>query len=222
MFLSTFFLIFFSEIADKTQLLLLAMSQRCSLWSILFGMSISCFFLNLLSISAATWLCTCIPLNDIRCIGAILFLLFGFHSLKPCKASHGHERSLPFAWLTVAIAFFLAELGDKTQLTTIAVAAQSSEKAAVFGGSFLGLIASNLFVLTIGKLILSHVPNDLLRIFSATIFFGYGSWTLFHVFAPSQLQIVLYCLFLFSLAYAYFLWQSKRASEKDTVAHKFS
>lgn len=222
MFLSSFLLIFFSEIADKTQLLLLAMAQRCSFWSILLGMSISCFFLNLLSISAATWLCSCISLNDIRCIGAILFLLFGFHSLKPCKEAHGRERSLSFAWLTVAIAFFLAELGDKTQLTTIAIAAQSSEKAAVFSGSFLGLIASNLSMLTLGKLVLSHIPNGLLRIFSATIFFGYGSWTLFHVFAPSQLQITLYCLFLFSFAYGYFLWHSKRASEKDAITHKFS
>ena len=215
MFLASFILIFLSEFADKTQLLLLALSQRFPLRSILFGMGISSFFLNLLSISAAAWLCSCIPLSGIQCIGAILFLLFGFHSLKPLSPQKKRERSLRFAWLSVAIAFFIAELGDKTQLSAIALAAQSNEKAAVFCGSFLGLFTSNSFVLTIGKALLTHISDSFLRLFAAFVFFGYGSWMLFQLFIPSQSQIVLYCLFLFTAAYGYYIWQTNRIKTKD-------
>lgn len=212
MFFTSFLLVFLAEIADKTQFLLLALSQRYSLRSILFGMGFACVWLNFLSIFAASWLHHYLSVQDIQWIAAVVFLIFGFHSLKIANKEEKKERKLRFIWLSVAIAFFIAELGDKTQLSTITLAAQSNEKAAIFCGSFLGLFLSNLFALTIGKVLLSHISASSLRLLSAVVFFGYGSWSLFRLYPMSQLQIVCYCLFLFTAAFFYSLWQERKAS----------
>lgn len=210
MFLSSFVFIFLAEIADKTQFLMLTLSRRYSFRSVMTGMILACLLLNLLSLCAASWLSAYVSLFDIRLIGGVLFLFFGFQALKPNDSQAEKGRKLRLPWLSVALAFFIAELGDKTQLSTIALTAQSSEKAAVFCGSFLGLLASNALAVTLGRCFLSRISDSLLRIFSAAVFFGFGSWTLFQLYAPSQGQIVLYCLLLFTLAYFYSLWQQRR------------
>ena len=210
MFLSSFLLIFLAEIADKTQLLVLTLSRRYSLPTLLIGMSVAALVLNGLSFAAAVGLHTSAALSDIRRIGAILFLLFGFHSLRPADSSIKEGRHLSIAWVSVALAFFIAELGDKTQLSTIALAAQNDEKAAVFCGSFLGLITSNLFAVTLGRHLLAHVREKTLHLLSAFLFFGFGSWMLFQLYVPTQTQVVIYCLLVFTLAYLYALWQKRR------------
>ncbi len=84
------------------------------------------------------------------------------------------------------------------------------EKAAVFCGSFLGLITSNLFAVTLGRHLLAHVREKTLHLLSAFLFFGFGSWMLFQLYVPTQTQVVIYCLLLFTLAYLYALWQKRR------------
>ena len=208
--LTSFILIFMAEMADKTQLLVLALSRRYSLRSVIAGMTLSIILLSLLSVWAGSWLNACIPIDAIRPAAAVLFLLFGFSALKPKPEVVREGRRFHADWLSVAAAFFIAELGDKTQLSTIALAAQNDEKAAVFCGSFLGLITSNLFAVTLGRHLLAHVREKTLHLLSAFLFFGFGSWMLFQLYVPTQTQVVIYCLLLFTLAYLYALWQKRR------------
>ena len=58
---------------------------------------------------------------------------------------------------------------------------------------------------------MKHISDSALQLFSATVFFLFGSWTLFQLFSPTQLQIVIYCLILFLSAYLYALWQERRS-----------
>ena len=111
----------------------------------------------------------------------------------------------------MAAAFFIAELGDKTQISALTLAAQHDAHAAIFLGSCLGLLAANLLALAAGRFLLKHISDSALRLFSATVFFLFGSWTLFQLFSPTQLQIVIYCLILFLSAYLYALWQERRS-----------
>lgn len=214
MFFSSFLLIFLAEIADKTQLLILTLSRRYSLRTLLIGMSVAALALNALSFLAAIGLRASATRFDIRLIGALLFLLFGFRSLRSTASTPAEGRTLSLSWLSVAFAFFIAELGDKTQLSTIALAAQSNEKAAVFCGSFMGLLTSNLFAITLGRFLFAHVKEETLQLLCAALFFGYGSWTLFQLYVPTQTQVVLYCLLLFTLAYFYAWWQRRKHADR--------
>ena len=119
MFLSCFLLIFMAEMADKTQFLILALSRRYPLRTIIAGMALAITLLSLLSIFAGGWLSAYVPMEAIRPAAAILFLLFGFSALKPKTTEAKEGRKLSAGWLSVMCAFFIAELGDKTQLSAI-------------------------------------------------------------------------------------------------------
>ncbi len=211
MMLTSFILIFMAEMADKTQLLVLALSRRYSLRSVIAGMTLSIVLLSLLSVWAGSWLNACIPIDAIRPAAAVLFLLFGFSALKPKPDQVKEGRRFHADWLSVAAAFFIAELGDKTQISALTLAAQHDAHAAIFLGSCLGLLAANLLALAAGRFLMKHISDSAMRLFSATVFFLFGSWTLFQLFSPTQLQIVIYCLILFLSAYLYALWQERRS-----------
>lgn len=211
MFLSCFLLIFMAEMADKTQFLILALSRRYPLRTIIAGMALAITLLSLLSIFAGGWLSAYVPMEAIRPAAAILFLLFGFSALKPKTTEAKEGRKLSAGWLSVMCAFFIAELGDKTQLSAITLAAQHDAPFAIFWGSFCGLMAANLLALAAGRTLMKHISDTTLRIVSAAVFFIFGSWSLFQFFSPTQLQIVLYCLILFLSACLYSMWQERKA-----------
>ena len=91
MFLSCFLLIFMAEMADKTQFLILALSRRYPLRTIIAGMALAITLLSLLSIFAGGWLSAYVPMEAIRPAAAILFLLFGFSALKPNRKWSGKD-----------------------------------------------------------------------------------------------------------------------------------
>ncbi|MFR2885905.1 MAG: TMEM165/GDT1 family protein [Merdibacter sp.] len=112
-----------------------------------------------------------------------MFLLFGFSALKPKPEEVKEGRRFHADWLSVAAAFFIAELGDKTQISALTLAAQHDAHAAIFLGSCLGLLAANLLALAAGRFLMKHISDSALRLFSATVFFLFGSWTPFQLFS---------------------------------------
>ena len=83
-----------------------------------------------------------------------MFLLFGFSALKPKPEEVKEGRRFHADWLSVAAAFFIAELGDKTQISALTLAAQHDAHAAIFLGSCLGLLAANLLALAAGRFLM--------------------------------------------------------------------
>ena len=73
---------------------------------------------------------------------------------------------------------FLAELGDKTQLSTFAFASQSKSPLSVFLGASLALVLSSLIGVALGGLIGRFVPERIMKILAAVVFLGFGVWTL--------------------------------------------
>ena len=73
---------------------------------------------------------------------------------------------------------FLAELGDKTQLSTFAFASQSKSPLSVFLGASLALVLSSLIGVALGGLIGRFVPERVMKVIAAVVFFGFGAWTL--------------------------------------------
>lgn len=181
----TFLPIFFAEMGDKTMLLVIALSSKYKPKEILTGVSIAVIILNALAVLGGSILKEYIPMDYIKIIAGLMFLVFAVLSLRENKEEEEHLKQfkLPPA-LAVGVAFFLAELGDKTQIATLNISATAgnSFKAyfVVFLGSTLALISVNTIALIIGHKSGRHIPEDLFRYISVVIFAIFGFITLYN------------------------------------------
>jgi Ca2+/H+ antiporter, TMEM165/GDT1 family len=73
---------------------------------------------------------------------------------------------------------FLAELGDKTQITTFAFASESKAPLSVFLGAALALVCSSLIGVVVGGVVGKFVPDRIMKFVAAAVFLGFGAWTL--------------------------------------------
>lgn len=205
MILHTFLLIFTAEMADKTQLMIMTLTNKYKLREVILGMICGVLLISALSVLTGDLIGTLIPLALVKLCAAAIFLIYGLLNLKPAKEEDAHSYQFHIPTLAIAFTFLIAELGDKTQLATVAFAADHMEHhLAVFLGTSLGLIAANLIGIFAGKLLLSHINEDVVKVVSSFIFFGFGSLNIFEVFGADTLIIWIYSTVLISLAYIYY------------------
>ena len=119
-------LIFIGELADKSQLLALVFATRYKAWQVLLGIFISTLVAFSLTVLVGQWLGEAIPENVLPWVSGLLFVGFGAWTLWGKEEEESQEdrtqgRFGPVA--TTAVAFFLAEFGDKTQIMLLAIAA---------------------------------------------------------------------------------------------------
>jgi putative Ca2+/H+ antiporter (TMEM165/GDT1 family) len=129
-------LIALAELGDKTQLLALALACRYKVWQVLVGIFVATLAIHLISTLAGQLIGDVIPKLWLSVITGLLFIGFGIWTLRG-EGDEGDEapasRFGPI--LTVGIAFFLAELGDKTQIMTISIAADPAAVLRTFGAA---------------------------------------------------------------------------------------
>lgn len=205
MMIHTFLLIFLAEMADKTQLMIMALTNKYSLRSVLSGMVIGVFLISGASVLAGDLIGDLIPMWAVELCAAIMFLCFGLSNLRPTKEEGGKALSFHFPILSIAFTFILAELGDKTQLATVAMAADHmGAHIPIFFGASLGLIMANLFGIFAGKLIFKHFSEDCVKVVSSFIFFLFGSINLFELIPANLFMISIYSSILMIVAYICF------------------
>src|SRR2546422_1239707 len=137
--LSSFLVVALAEMGDKTQLVALSMASRYRRpWVVLLGILIATTVNHALASSVGVWVVTRIPAAVVQWILALSFIGFGVWTLVPDSPI---ELSRLPAWgplVTTAVVFFLAEMGDKTQLATVALAARFGSPVAVAAGAEVG------------------------------------------------------------------------------------
>lgn len=177
-FLNSFFLVFASEMGDKTQLLTLLLTARYKKpWAIMSGILIA----TLLNHGLASWVGAFVavflsPLM-LKWILAALFFIFGLWILIPDKEEEPKSTGYFGAFMATLVAFFLAEMGDKTQLATIALGARYSTMIMVVTiGTTVGMMASNALAVFLGDKLLQRVPMRWVRVSACMLFivFGFG------------------------------------------------
>jgi Ca2+/H+ antiporter, TMEM165/GDT1 family len=130
-------LIALAELGDKTQLLALALACRYKAWQVLVGIFVATLAIHLLSTLAGQLVGDVIPKFWLSVVTGLLFIGFGAWTLRGEKDDEDAERPVgrfgPI--ITVAIAFFLAELGDKTQIMTITIAADPAAVLRTLGAA---------------------------------------------------------------------------------------
>lgn len=131
-------LITLAELGDKTQLLALALACRYKAWQVLVGIFVATLAIHFFSTIAGQLVGDVIPKFWLSIVTGLLFIGFGIWTLRGEKEEdeeEGAKRGKFGAIVTVAIAFFLAELGDKTQIMTITIAADPAAVLRTLGAA---------------------------------------------------------------------------------------
>ncbi len=173
-------LVALAEIGDKTQLLALVLAARFRRpLPIVLGILVATLANHALAAwlgaSAAAWLAG--PWFETAV--ALGFIAMGLWALVPDKLD-ADEAPRPHrgAFLTTLVAFFLVEIGDKTQVATIALGARFGDVLAVTAGTTLGMLVANVPVVLVGDALVERVPLKPVRIAAALVFVATGAWML--------------------------------------------
>lgn len=182
LFLKVFFTEFIAEMGDKTQLMLIALTSKYKLRDIILGTAAAILVLNGLAVLAGGLVSEFIPDWLIKTIAALAFLYFAASTIAGEEEEEEEGKSkIKFAPLAVFCTFFIAELGDKTQLTAITFGANEGMSAAlvVWIGCSLGLFAADILGMLVGYLLKSKTPDGLLNTLAFAIFSIFGVFTLY-------------------------------------------
>ncbi len=169
-----------AEIGDKTQLLafILAAKFRKPL-PIAFGILVATLANHSFAGAIGSWLTTVLGAETLRWTLGLGFLAMAAWTLVPDKFDEGDARLAGFGvFATTLIAFFLAEMGDKTQIATIALAAQYEAFVLVVAGTTLGMMVANVPAALLGDRIAHRMPVRVVHCIAAGIFAALGVATL--------------------------------------------
>lgn len=170
-FLPSFALVALGEIGDKTQLLSLALVCRFRKpWIILLAILLATLANHSLSVWLGEWLAGLAPLPILRWVIGISFVLLGLWMLIPDQPTEFSAQTSQRIFLTSFALFFVAEIGDKTQLATVALAANYQSFIAVLLGTTLGMLAANAPVLWLGQRLAHTRYETLAHRIAATLF----------------------------------------------------
>lgn len=184
LFLKVFLTEFIAEMGDKTQLMLIALTSKYKLRDIIMGTAVASLVLNGLAVLAGGLVSELIPAWLIKMIAALAFLYFAASTIAgddDDEEEDGGKSKIKFAPLAVFCTFFVAELGDKTQLTAITFGANEGMGAAlvVWIGCSLGLFAADILGMLVGYLLKGKTPEGLLNTLAFVIFSVFGVYTLY-------------------------------------------
>lgn len=173
---SAFTLLFLAEMGDKSQLLAMTLAHRYRAAPVIIGTFAAFVVLNILAVLVGEGLSRTLPREIVLAAAGVLFLLFAYRSWS--TAGDGNEE-VPAtdhrrAWLISFSLIFVAELGDKTQLAMVALAAQSGALWAVFVGGTLALWSVSLLGILVGRTLLRRIPMHSVHRAAALLFLVFG------------------------------------------------
>jgi Ca2+/H+ antiporter, TMEM165/GDT1 family len=172
-----------AEMGDKTQLLslLLAAKFRRPL-PIIFGILVATLLNHALAGAVGNWLIGLVGMDMLRWILGLSFIAMAIWTMIPDKLDDVDAKPARFGVFgATVLAFFLAEMGDKTQVATIALAAKYAAFYQVVAGTTLGMMIANVPAVFIGGKIMKIVPLKIVHGIAALIFAVLGVMTLFNV-----------------------------------------
>ncbi|OZF49075.1 MULTISPECIES: TMEM165/GDT1 family protein [Nocardiaceae] len=175
--LLSFAVIFVAELGDKSQLMAMTFALRYKWYVVIGGITIATTVTHLVSVAVGHFLGLSIPTHLISIVAGVAFVVFGLWTLKGDKLSddEGDKASkvTRSAFIAIASAFFLAELGDKTMLATVTLAADNNW-AGVWIGSTVGMVAADALAIVVGAVLGKHLPERIIQFGAAILFFVFG------------------------------------------------
>ncbi|MFA6320946.1 MAG: TMEM165/GDT1 family protein [Candidatus Omnitrophota bacterium] len=173
--IASFLFVLLAEMGDKTQLLAMAFAAKYSASKVLLAVFLATILNHALAVLTGHFLSVIIPMDVISLVAALSFIVFGLWTIRGDKLEGEDKKETRFGpVITVGIAFFLAEMGDKTQLATISLAVKYQNMVGVLMGTTLAMVAADAIGIIIGIVLRKHIPAKAIKWFSAVVFMLFG------------------------------------------------
>jgi putative Ca2+/H+ antiporter (TMEM165/GDT1 family) len=166
-----------AEIGDKTQLLALVLAARYRKpVPIILGIFVATLLNHALAGAVGAWVAAAVGPDWMRWILGVSFIAMAAWILVPDKVDDGEAVANPRhgVFLATLVAFFLLEMGDKTQIATVALAAQYANLWAVVAGTTLGMMIANVPAVLLGEVAATKLPMRLVHGIAAVLFLVLG------------------------------------------------
>ena len=176
-FLASALVVALAEVGDKTQLLALVLALRFSRpWPIVAGIAAATFANHLAAAWVGQEVIGLVEGPAARIVVAVSFVLIGLWALQ---ADHLDQDKAPpaaayGAFVSTLVSFFLVEIGDKTQIATIVLAARYQSLVTVVAGTTLGMLLVNVPVVIAGQKVVRYLPVRAIRYAAAALFIALG------------------------------------------------
>jgi putative Ca2+/H+ antiporter (TMEM165/GDT1 family) len=185
--LTSTFIVALAEIGDKTQLLAIVLAARFQRpLPIIAGIFVATILNHTLAATLGYFVSDILSGQLFRVLVGVAFIAMAAWTLVPDKHDEkGSAISEGGVFLTTLIAFFLVEMGDKTQIATTLLAARFHEIGLIAVGTTLGMMLANVPAVFFGEAVTKVVPLKYVRWSAAVVFAIIGIWVLlstFHVF----------------------------------------
>lgn len=222
-FINALLLVVVAEMGDKTQLLAVAFAGKYKPKKVLIGVFAATVFNHAIAVAFGEIAGTVIPFEYIKLAASISFILFGLWTIKGDSLDDEKEKKSKFGpVVTVALAFFIAEFGDKTQLMTIAIAAQYQQPVFVLLGTTTGMMIADGIGILGGAWLSKHVPEVYIKWAAALVFIIFGAVGLFEV-VPSQYLNAFYIIpffVLLSILICFIVYWKRKIKNKSEQKEK--
>lgn len=171
--------IFVAELGDKSQLMALTFATRFKTSSVLIGITVATAIVHAVSVIVGAMLGAAVPTRPITVAAAIAFVGFGLWTLRGDELTDDDQAraaalSARHAVVAVGVAFFLAELGDKTMLATLTLATKEGALG-TWAGSTVGMVAADALAIVAGRQLGARLPERTIRIGAAIAFFVFAA-----------------------------------------------
>ncbi|WP_414900088.1 TMEM165/GDT1 family protein [Sphingomonas flavalba] len=169
-----------AEIGDKTQLLAIVLATRFKRpWPIVAGILVATLANHFLAALAGAQAAALFDGPLFRTLVALSFIAMAAWTLVPDRLDDAEAKPARFgAFVTTVIAFFLVEMGDKTQIATVALGARYQAALMVTAGTTLGMMLANVPAVFLGNALIRRVPLHIVRMVAAALFLAIGLWLL--------------------------------------------
>lgn len=205
-FIASLIFVVLAEMGDKTQLLAMAFATKYRWQTVMWAVFAATAVNHLMAASVGSYLATIVPMEYISVAAAVSFIIFGLWTIRG-DTLEGEDRRFNFnPFWTVAIAFFIAEMGDKTQLATVALAVKYNTVFNVWLGTTSGMLIADAIGIVIGIVMGKHIPERAIKWFASLIFIAFGVYGLYEnlpreIWSPSVITV----LFILLLSSIYFM-----------------
>lgn len=178
-FLTSLAFVVLAEMGDKTQLLAMAFAARFRWQIVMWGVFAATVANHFFAVLVGNYLTSFIPLSYIKIGAAISFIIFGLWTIRGDRLDGEDQRFHFSPFWTVAVAFFIAEMGDKTQLATVALAADFNAVVPVWAGTTAGMMIADALGIIVGIVLQKRIPERQIKWFAAIVFIAFGIWGLY-------------------------------------------
>ena len=200
-FIASLLFVVLAEMGDKTQLLAMAFAAKYRAHKVLIAVFLATLINHSLAVVTGRLLSAVIPMDIISLVAALSFIVFGLWTIHG-DSLHGEDKkeSRFGPIVTVGIAFFLAEMGDKTQLATISLAVEYKNMLNVLMGTTLGMVIADAVGIIVGIVMRKHIPEKTIKWISAIIFILFGLSGIYKVLSAQLNLLFVWCIILLLIA----------------------